>query len=427
MRTTDSVGNWKHLRYLEISRACPLKRIPSTFCWLYNMQILYVKKCKIQSLPADFDKLTSLQKFESSGLTIDAANQRAQGIRSIKHLNQIREYLVIHNLCILSKDQAAEAELKNKKCLDRLILNMRVAFRSADFYIHNNDTEVLEGLQPPTSLKGLYVKNYVGVSLPSWFQPQNLPSLTSLNFDGFVAMKSISFPMTSQSMNLNEIHEIGTFLSLTNITIEKCENLSSLEDFLQPSYVPGIKRISISNCKMLESIPGEVFGDFHLLEELQIVDCPNIGPQRLVSPSLKKLNLWRSSLFCNIDCCSLVSFDFQCAFVTSIQLHTWSLPAVRRLEIWGKSLTSIGGSPNLSISTGTSNIRAFSSLTFLKVTSCDKLSTLDGILTQEYLPAIENIKIKYCPELLSLPGERFGSFHHLEYLEVLNCPSLSWR
>ncbi|VAH55128.1 unnamed protein product [Triticum turgidum subsp. durum] len=60
----DSIGNWKHLRYLEISRTCTLKRIPSTFCWLYNMQILYAKKCNLQSLPADFGKLIGLQKFE---------------------------------------------------------------------------------------------------------------------------------------------------------------------------------------------------------------------------------------------------------------------------------------------------------------------------------------------------------------------------
>ena len=216
----DSIGNWKHLRYLEISRTCTLKRIPSTFCWLYNMQIIYAKKCTIQSLPADFDKLTSLQKFESNGLTIYAANQGGQGIRSIKNLNQIREYLVINNPGILSKDRAAEAKLKDKKCLDRLTLIMRVALRSAEFYIHNNDTEVLEGLQPPTSLERLFIKNYVGVSLPSWFQPQNLPSLTSLRFEGFVGMKNISFPMISQSINLNEIHAFGTFLSLTNITID---------------------------------------------------------------------------------------------------------------------------------------------------------------------------------------------------------------
>ncbi|XP_037482634.1 putative disease resistance RPP13-like protein 1 [Triticum dicoccoides] len=289
----DSIGNWKHLRYLEISGTCNLKRIPSSFCWLYNMQILYAKKCKIQSLPTDFDKLTSLQKIGSNGLTIDAANQEGLGIMSIKNLNQIREYLVINNLGILSEDHAAEAKLKDKKCLERLILNMRVALRSAEFYIHNNDTEVLEGLQPPISLKGLFVKNYVGVSLPSWFQPQNLPSLTSLGFEGFVGMKSISFPMISQTINLNETHAIGTFLSLTNITIEKCENLSSLEDFLQPSYLPGIKNIEIKDCKMLASVPTEFFGGFHFLEELRIADCPNIlnWQRGLVLPSHIKVEI----------------------------------------------------------------------------------------------------------------------------------------
>uniref|UniRef100_A0A8R7PME9 NB-ARC domain-containing protein n=1 Tax=Triticum urartu TaxID=4572 RepID=A0A8R7PME9_TRIUA len=423
----DSIGNWKHLRYLEISRTFTLKRIPSTFCRLYNMQILYAKKSKLQSLPADFDKLTSLQKFESNGLTIDAANEEGQEIRSIKNLNQIREHLVINNLGILSKDHAAEAKLKDKKCLDWLTLNMRVALRSAEFYIHNNDTEVLEGLQPPISLKRLYVENYVGVSLPSWFQPQNLPSLTSLRFEGFVGMKTISFPMTSQSINVNEIHAIGTFLSLTYITIVSCKNLSSLEDFLLPDYVPAIKRIIISDCKMLESIPGEVFGDFHFLEVLRIFDCPNMRLQRLVSPSLKELDLCRSSIFCNIDCCSLTSFHCQCEFATSIQLQTWSLPALKRLEIRCKSLTSIGGSPSLSISTGTGNIRALSSLTVLEVTWCEKLSTLDGILTQEYLPAIEKIDIGYCHELLSLPVERFVGFPYLKHLEICNCPSLNWQ
>ena len=194
-------------------------------------------------------------------------------------------------------------------------------------------------------------------------------------------MKNISFPMISQSINLNEIHAFGTFLSLTNITIDNCENISSLEDFLLPDYVPAIKRISISDCKMLESIPGEVFGNFNFLEAFWIADCPNMRLQRLVSPSLKELNLLRSSIFCNIDCCSLTSFHCQCEFATSIQLETWSLPALKRLEIWCKSLTSMGGTPSLSISTGTGCIRPFSSLAALDVELYGKLSMLDDLLT----------------------------------------------
>ncbi|XBI60820.1 hypothetical protein VPH35_041698 [Triticum aestivum] len=423
----DSIGNWKHIRYLEISGHCTLKRIPSTFCWLYNMQILYAKNCTLRSLSSDFGKLINLQKFETEGLTLDSSHEEGLGIRSIKNLNQIHGYLVINNLGILSKDHAAEAELKNKKYLDRLILIMRVALGFPEFYIHNNDLEVLEVMQPPISLKSLLLSNYVGVSLPRWFEPHNLPSLKSLAFRGCVGLKGISFPMISQSINRNGIHATGTYLSLIDITIANCENISSLEDFLHPDYVPAIQKIKISNCKMLESIPTEVFGDFHFLESLCIADCPNIRLQRLVSPSLKWLNLSDSSLFCNIDCCSLTYFRCQCPFVTSIQLQTWSLPALRRLDIWCKSLTSIGGSPNLSISTSTRSIGVLPSLTDLEITLCENLSTLDGILTPEYVPAIEEIYIKYCPKLPSLPVERLQSFPHMKHLNIYDCPSLNWQ
>ncbi|XP_073365520.1 putative disease resistance RPP13-like protein 1 [Aegilops tauschii subsp. strangulata] len=88
---------------------------------------------------------------------------------------------------------------------------------------------------------------------------------------------------------------------------------------------------------------------------------------------------------------------------------------------------SIGGSPNLSISTGTSCIRAFPSLTILQVQSCDKLSTLDGILTQEYIPAIEKIGVdfvlSYCP--CQLKGDIWSSnLASLEELSISQCPEL---
>ncbi|VAI82132.1 unnamed protein product [Triticum turgidum subsp. durum] len=129
---------------------------------------------------------------------------------------------------------------------------------------------------------------------------------------------------------------------------------------------------------MLASATTEKFGDFHFLEELQMVRCPNICTQRLVSPSLKKLSIWGSGLFSHIEWCSLTYFHLKYEFVMSIQLQMWCLPALRKLHIECISLTSIGGSANLSISADTGSITTFSSLNVLTVTCCDKLSTLDG-------------------------------------------------
>jgi hypothetical protein len=421
----DSIGNWKHLRYLEISRACPLKMIPSSFCCLYNLRIFYAKKCKLEILPSDFGKLISLQKFESHKFPYYAGGRMTldwvgQGIRLMKNLNQFRGHLEIAYGVLPSKDQAAEAELKNKKYLDELTLNMdSLCFEGSPESNIIQNTEVLQVLQPPISLKSLFLQNYAGVSLPSWFQPQNLPSLQLLTFKGCVGLESISSPMFSQSINLNDIPEVGIFMSLTDITIDGCENLSSLEHFLQPDYVPVIKKISIENCNMLASVPTEKFGDFHFLEVLHVCHCSNIRLQRLVSPFLKTLILNSSGHFCNIDCCSLTYFHFACEFVTSIQLEMWSLPSLRELIIIRcKSLTYVGG---------TSRITTYPFLITISVWDCDKLSTLDDLLTQESLPAIEEININRCPELQSLPVERFVSFPYLKDLLVFDCPSLNWQ
>ncbi|XP_073365522.1 putative disease resistance protein RGA1 isoform X2 [Aegilops tauschii subsp. strangulata] len=462
-----SIGNLKHLRYLEISRACALKRIPSTFRWLYNLQIFYAKKCKLESLPSDFGKLINLQKFESDGLPyypgcrmrVNAADGQGQRIvRLMKNLNQFHGLEITH-VGMLTKDDAVESKLKNKKDLDELKLifesdGLPISPRFLGYpesqymqdneidmlhqsqIIQDNEIEVLQSLQPPISLKSLFLQNYAGVSLPSWFRPQNIPILESLTFRDCAGLKSISLCMISQIIGLNLIpavlvhnnnDSVGMFLSLTDLAIYGCRNLSTLEHFLLPKYVPAMKKIAIGGCKRLESIPTEMFGDFHFLEELNMVSCPKIRSRRLVSPSLKKLRLSDSALFYSIECCSLTYFHLSSEFVMSIQLQMWSLPALRELHILCRSLTSIGGSTNLSLCTGTGSIRAFSSLSVLSISHCDKLSTLDDLLTQEYLPAIEEIAICFCGELLSLPGERFGSFSYLKDLRIDNCRSLNWQ
>jgi hypothetical protein len=309
------------------------------------MQILDVKTCKIESLPGDFSNLRHLQRFASQGFSyypmsvfrIDAAEQ-VQGVTLMKNLNQFRGDLEISNVDMLSKDHAAEAGLKDKKYLYNLALEWSGGIGESEIMQHNA-VEVLQVLQPPMSLRSLLLKNYSGVSLPSWFQ------------------------------------------------------------------------------------------DLSFLEKLIVRGCSKIGSQSLASPSLKWLELGDcGSLLENIDCFSLRNVTISYSSVRSIQPQMWCLPSLQDLKFYRcESLTSIGVSTILPLCAGTGKIRAFPKLTSLEIECCDKLSIIDGLLTQEYLPAVEKIQVRYCNELVSLPGEGFGSFCSLKHLHFDSCPSLNWQ
>ncbi|KAM3214447.1 hypothetical protein ACQJBY_066755 [Aegilops geniculata] len=334
-----AIGNLKHLRYLQVLRASPFKSLPDELCRLYNLQILCVEKCKLESLPSDFSNLICLQRFESNGfrcnsrsrsfreeeiyyeVSIDGANdEQGQGFSLMKNINKLVE-LVIYNIDKQSKEHAAEAQLENKKYLEMLKLSWSG--------LRCNDIEVLRVLQPPTCLKSLTLHRYPGVSLPSW-------SASSI----------------SERINPSEIPEVlvdntndntGIFPSLTELVIDECQNLSCLEHILHPACVPAIKKITIKGCKNLVSVPAERFGDLVCLEELTVQGCPNISSQGLVAPSLKRLVLGRGydaskdhscgNLADNVNSSSLTYFFLSSNHLTSIQLQMWNLPALEELKI----------------------------------------------------------------------------------------------
>uniref|UniRef100_M8BPR1 R13L1/DRL21-like LRR repeat region domain-containing protein n=1 Tax=Aegilops tauschii TaxID=37682 RepID=M8BPR1_AEGTA len=360
--------------------------------------VLCVKKCQVESLPSDFNRLINLWRFESQGfkygpnirgfpeeyygVNIDAAEDKfGLGCRFIKNVKQLRGHLVINNVYKLSKYHSADANLKNKDCFDKVTLQWG---KWSTKFSEENKIEVLADLQPPASTKSLVLEGYPGVSRPSWFEPQSLPSLTSVSF------------LHCDRLRNRILNGSTGFSSLTDLIIDGCCRLSSLKQLLHPTYLPVIKRIALMNCRYLVSVPTERFGDFRCLEIFKLLNCGKINSESLTAPSLKKLMLDGScgNLTDNIQCCSLTNFFLTGSSLTSIQLQMWNLPALQELHIKGGSLTSIGQSGHV-----------FTNLTSLTISWCDKLSTIDGLLEKEYLPAIESITFADCMSL-SMHGER---------------------
>ncbi|CAD6260278.1 unnamed protein product [Miscanthus lutarioriparius] len=273
----ERIGNLKHLRYLGISGNCHFNEVPSSFWSLYNLQILYARKCTFQRLHIGASKLINLQKFESRILEM-----KVDAVKLVEQIGFIDNFpgkkdLVIYNLGVISKDHAAKVELRKRKDLNSLTLSWFL-FRSPE----HNEIEVLEALRPPTSVKSVHIEGYPGEYLPSWF-----PGSGS---DGLDAM-----PVSSTILS-----------SLTELRIEGCQNLSDcrFEQFLQPAtYVPAIRKIEIAHCRNVKSVRIEQFLQPTPLEELKVYNCPSIT--HLLARKLKLK--YSGNLGDSIDCSSLTS------------------------------------------------------------------------------------------------------------------------
>ena len=94
----ERIGNLKHLRYLGISRNRRFNEVPSSFWSLYNLQILYARKCTFERLHIGASKLINLQKFESRILEMKVdAKELGEQIGFINSFPDIKD-LVIYNL-----------------------------------------------------------------------------------------------------------------------------------------------------------------------------------------------------------------------------------------------------------------------------------------------------------------------------------------
>ncbi|XP_043714758.1 putative disease resistance RPP13-like protein 1 [Telopea speciosissima] len=436
----DSIGRLKHLRLLDLSSS-GIVRLPNSISSLYNLQTLILTLCfNLKELPEDMGNLINLRHlFLPMDLDImplglgnltclQTLNRYVAGSKNnseLRDLSQLRGTLEIVNLENVdnSGTKAMVANLKNKLNLLCLQLKLRYYASKDSFPDLGKDEkveeDVLDKLQPPTSLEALWIENYGGTRFPNWTEDPSLSNLKTVNLIG--CRKCRFLPCLSQLPLLEHLmirdccaskmvgswlHEDGSsstnknFLSLKTLYVEGMKEWEEWPEVVEEEKgggkFPSLHRLEIRYCPKLRMFshrfPGlvgmEIVGCHDLrelprllpsLQWLNISECPKL----VVLPSLPSV---KSLLLNSCDQITTLS-DSNYPSSSAPRIHS-SFPCLRVLEIVS-FLTSF--------QKWQKNVPTFS-LTIDDV--LDLESPPNGVM--QHLTALEELKIYDC-KLLTVP------------------------
>ncbi|KAL6600461.1 hypothetical protein ACP70R_045261 [Stipagrostis hirtigluma subsp. patula] len=411
----ESICELNSLRYLDISDSS-VRELPDKLWCLYSLQILDASRSSLKTIHRDVTKLINLRHLALPGQAYQALSrvsglgnlsclrkltdfrvgkQNGRRIGELKDMNQLSGKISIRSLGhVQSTKEAAEARLFDKQYLKELVL----CWRENGMWLvprpHQN--EAVEGLRPHSNIERLNLHHFYGDSFPpSWFRPEDLPSLKSLVLYQCRHLKSLSMPflpsltvlsdgiqagLTSddrtQHASSSSSHSNGlvscAFRSLTDLRIVDCTKLTNLDQFLSPENLPFLKSIEFRHCFNLVSVPVHSFVDFACLQDLTMFRCPKMvcPPEMRLPRSLRRL--------CIQDCGELDrSFPASLENLTSLIL----LRLVRCNHVKFLPLTSIAG-PNM--------------LKCLVLWRCSELSSIGG---SHCLSSIQHVEILECNKL----------------------------
>ncbi|PWA92870.1 Disease resistance protein [Artemisia annua] len=294
----ESICKLIHLRYLKIEDS-DIQVLPDTIICLQNLQTLIIRYCRrFSELPKGLRYLRNLQHLDAFAYSF---SHMPVGIKELTNLRRLPVFVVgkddgarigeLGNLNLLGREltlsrlenveslfDAKSANLKDKTNMLSLMLMWW------DNHRHETcDSEVLEGLEPNSSLQGLTIDGYMGrVVSPSWLV--KLVNLTSIKFyyleyceclpplGKLPSLKSIRLNRMSclkgfhDDDNATSRDEI-LFPGLQELLIHDCSSFVSL-----PSNFPKLWSLHISSCNELRSLPDKI-QSFKNLNEITIEDC----------------------------------------------------------------------------------------------------------------------------------------------------------
>ncbi|KAM0053662.1 putative virus X resistance protein-like, coiled-coil [Helianthus debilis subsp. tardiflorus] len=285
----ESIIYLQHLQMLLLKSCHDLENLPKGLRYMRNLQRLHIYGCIFLShLPRGIKELSSLRTLSVFPLN-ESLNKSVAKIGELGSLNLLEGNLKIFGLVFVgSLSEAGSANLKCKTNLSGLVLDWSedASFRRRQ-QMFTHDEEVLEGLEPTSSLKELSILDYMGkIISPSWMT--NLKNLVKIEFYG--CKKCEHIPALGRLPNLRVIrlrlmdslkcfHDDDTNMLGDTTTMFPC--LQKLYCFLcpvlnsLPSHLPKLEVLSLECCKKLVSLPDEI-QSFNFMKTLEISGCKHL-------------------------------------------------------------------------------------------------------------------------------------------------------
>ncbi|KAJ4829595.1 hypothetical protein Tsubulata_015424 [Turnera subulata] len=414
------LGNLRNLRYLDL-RGTGIARLPTTMNGLKNLRHLDIRDTKISEMPPQLGQLTKLVVLTD----FFVGEGKSDSIADLGPQEHLGGELCIWNLeNVVDPSHASGANLKSKRYIEKLELRWGVV----DEDRRSLSEQILEQLQPNTSLKALEVDNYPGVRFPNWLGELCFSKLTSLYLRG--GRHCSELPALGQLELLKEL-QIECFDSIVRIGPEFYGNSSSKRSF------PSLEKLTFSKMPLLQQLmPPPILDEddgqgraFPLLQELRMEHCqvpvPESGSNEIHKVGtylrLSKLSsgLYRAESDLNIvpeGIESIVCLE-ELAICRSQEIRNFQLGRFQKLSTLDVSFCPVFESLYCGDEEG-----PLTSLRFLRIDGCRNFISFPGQGLHSLLPSLTELTLFDCPRLRSFPEGGLPS--SIEILKIWCCDGI---